>query len=237
VHPGGLDGPRVRDLLKEAGTGSLAERMDRISAALVGRPYRSQPLDGGPGQREVFTAALDGFDCVTFVETVLALGRARDVAEFERTLRRLRYRSARPSWPSRNHYMTGWARANAAHGLLRDLTRGPDTVVKERHLTVVPGIAAERGRFRCFPKRALPRLASRLQTGDILLFASTRSDLDVFHVGVLVRQGGELRLRHAARSRGRVVDEPLRHFVAEHRMAGLLVLRPRRAVRRSSRAA
>jgi hypothetical protein len=102
-------------------------------------------------------------------------------------------------------------------------------VTRQRTLSVVAGLPARRVRFRCFPKRVLPRVAPRLATGDVVLFASTRRDLDVFHAGLLVRRQGELRLRHATRSRGRVVEEPLSAFLARQRTPGLIVLRPREA--------
>jgi hypothetical protein len=166
---------------------------------------------------------------VTFVETVLALAWARRPQDFRRTLRRLRYRSGRVGWVTRHHYMTDWARENAAAGRLTDLTRGPGTVVRQRTLSVVAGLPARRARLRCFPKRALPRVAPRLATGDVILFASTRRDLDVFHAGLLVRRQGELELRHATRSRGRVVEERLSAFLAGQRSPGVIVLRPRQA--------
>ena len=34
------------------------------------------------------------------------------------------------------------------------------------------------------------------------------------------------RMRHASRRRGAVVEEPLRDFLARHRMAGVMVVRP-----------
>jgi len=219
-----VDEDGIRALLKAARAGTLGERVDRASAALLGRPYAVQPLGGGPGQPEVLSASLDGFDCVTYLETVLAAARARTVEAFLATLRRLRYRRGRVGWSTRHHYMTDWARENAARGAVRDLTRGRGTVVRRRRLSV-PGIAGKATRFRCFPKRRLPRGAAA--TGDLVLFASTRPDLDVFHVGLLVRRDGELRLRHAPRSRGRVVDQPLAAFLAAERMSGVILLRPR----------
>jgi hypothetical protein len=216
----------IESLLAAAGKGPLARRIERLSGSLVGRPYVVGPLGGGPGERETLRASAAGFDCVTFVETVLALAWARDRREFRRLLRRLRYRAGRIGWASRNHYMTGWARENEAEGLVVNLTRGKGTVARERTLSVVAGLPARRARFRCFPARMVPRLGDRLDTGDVVLFASTRRDLDVFHAGLLVRRRGELRLRHATRSRGAVVEEPLSAFLSAQRTSGLIVLRP-----------
>lgn len=224
--PARAGGREVAGLLAAAGGGPLGQRIERLSARLLDRPYAVDPLGGGPGRREVLTAALDGFDCVTYVETVLALALARTPAGFRQWLRRLRYRGGRLTWTTRHHYMTGWARENAARGLVADLTRGAGTVARARTLTVVAGLPSQRTRFRCFPRPSLPHLWPRLQTADLLLFVSGRRDLDVFHVGVLVRRGGGLRLRHAPRSRGRVLEEPLSAFLRAQRLSGVIVLRP-----------
>jgi hypothetical protein len=50
--------------------------------------------------------------------------------------------------------------------------------------------------------------------------------LDVFHCGILIRQGDSWVLRHASRTRGSVVDQDLASFLKENRMAGLMLARP-----------
>ena len=67
---------------------------------------------------------------------------------------------------------------------------------------------------------------TRLANGDVVLFASTKANLDVFHCGFLVLAGGSVRLRHASRSAGRVVEEDLARFLAANRMAGVIAARP-----------
>ena len=81
-------------------------------------------------------------------------------------------------------------------------------------------------RVRSVRKREFMRRADETETGDIAFFASTRTNLDVFHVGLLVRSEDRVVLRHAARSRGRVVEEGLRGFLVRNRMAGVILVRP-----------
>ena len=101
-------------------------------------------------------------------------------------------------------------------------------VSRERVLNVVPGLAARRTRVRCVPKRAVPRLAKYLQSGDLIFFVSTRKNLDVFHAGIIVRDGKSIRMRHASRSQGLVVEQELGEFLKANRMAGVIVVRPYR---------
>ena len=60
-----------------------------------------------------------------------------------------------------------------------------------------------------------------------MFFVSTRRNLDVFHAGILVRDGKNIRLRHASRSQRSVVEQELTEFLKANRMAGVIVVRPR----------
>src|SRR5262249_9550581 len=168
-----------------------------------------------------------GFDCVTYIETILALARASNVDEFVEWLRKIRYEQGRIEWKRRNHYMTQWIRNNAAEGVLKPVSM-PEvpTHSRERILSVVPGLAAERTHVECIPKSAVPRAAENLRSGDVICFVSTRKNLDVFHAGIIVREGAKVLMRHASRSRGCVVEQELSEFLKANRMAGVIVVRP-----------
>ncbi|HYL59898.1 MAG TPA: N-acetylmuramoyl-L-alanine amidase-like domain-containing protein [Candidatus Acidoferrales bacterium] len=238
AQPRDLNRRRVRQLLSMARhQRSFAARIDLLSRQLVGRPYKSNPLIGSADTAEVFTAALDGFDCVTYIETVLALARATTVADFIECLRKIRYEHGRIHWRRRNHYSIVWIRNNARAGIVRPLSAPTvPTVARQRVLNVVPGLAPLRTRVRCVPKSATPRLERSLQNGDLIFFASTRMNLDVFHAGIIVRGGERVLMRHASRSRARVVEQRLREFLKSNRMAGVIVVRPLENMARRSRA-
>jgi len=72
----------------------------------------------------------------------------------------------------------------------------------------------------------VPWLERHLQTGDLIFFVSTRKNLDVFHTGIIIRDGKRLLMRHASRSRGLVVEQDLNEFLKANRMAGVIVVRP-----------
>jgi N-acetylmuramoyl-L-alanine amidase-like len=212
---------------------SVGGRMDLFSRHFLGRPYKASPLIGSVDTAEVFTASLDGFDCVTYIETVLALARAATVDDFVEWLRRIRYECGRIQWERRNHYMTVWIRNNVRDGIIRPVsTPGIPTISRERVLNVVPGLAAIRTRVKCIPKRAEPRLSVYLQNGDLIFFVSTRRNLDVFHAGVIAHYGNRVLLRHASRGRGFVVEQELAEFIEANRMAGVIVVRPRGGIDR-----
>jgi hypothetical protein len=201
--------------------------MRRHAEALVGRPYSSAPLNGGPDLAEKFVVDLGSFDCVTFVETVTALARTSSASGFAKELRALRYRNAEIGWARRLHYFSDWIRVNTRRGALRDRTKGPGARVIEARLDCVPGLAGRTTKLTIAPKRAASLAASRIEDGSVVAFASTRSRLDYFHVGLLFRPEtepesrlDELTLMHASRTAGEVVKEPFVTFLKRHRMRG-----------------
>jgi cell wall-associated NlpC family hydrolase len=224
----GLNRRRVTQLLSKAKAArGTAVRIDILSRQFLGQPYKSNPLIGSADKAEVFTASLDGFDCVTYIETVLALACALEVDDFARRLRKIRYQQGLVEWKRRNHYMTAWIRNNSREGFIRPVSMPTvPTISRERILNVVPGLAVRRARVKCVPKAAAPRLEPYLQSGDLIFFASTRRNLDVFHTGIVVRDGKKVLMRHASRSRSSVVEQKLREFLKANRMAGIIVVRP-----------
>jgi|SRR5579884_2108753 len=230
--PQDFDRKGVQHLLKTAGRArEAAPRMDLLSAAFIGRPYQSPILIGSAQSPEVFSARTDRFDCVTYIETVLALSSADAVHHFPQKLRQLRYASGQVEWNRRNHYMTEWIRHNLRNGAIQRVSGLEATNRKTRTLDVVPGLAARRVSFNCIPKKRLLKAADKLKTGDLIFFASTRKHLDVFHCGIVINNGHGLRLRHASRSRGAVVEQSLPEFLNINRMAGVIVVRPAEPLR------
>ena len=235
----GLDRRRIEQLLaKVKDEHSVAGRIDSLSRSFLNYRYKENPLIGSPDTTEVFTVALDGFDCVTYIETIVALARASTVADFTEWLRKIRYQQGRIEWQRRNHYMTGWIRNNERQGLIRPIPM-PNTltVSRERRLNVVAGLAPRRTRIRCLPKSALPRLEPHLQSGDLMFFVSTRNNLDVFHAGIIVRNDDTVLMRHASRSQGGVVEQALGDFLKANRMSGVIVMRPQAPITQRIRSA
>jgi hypothetical protein len=226
--PRGLSRQRVEQLLSKAKCDRcVGSRVDFFSRHFLGHRYEPNPLIGSADSAEVFTASLDGFDCVTYIETVLALARASAVDDFIESLRKIRYEQGRIQWERRNHYMTVWIRNNVREGMIRQVsTPAVPRISRERVLNVVPGLAAQRPRVNCVPKCAVPRLSVHLQKGDLIFFVSTRKSLDVFHAGIIARDGKRVLVRHASRSQGSVVEQDLSQFLKANRMAGIIVARP-----------
>jgi len=224
--PSRLDSDFANRLLEKArNIGELTQRLDRISQEFLGSAYQEGSLGGGPALDEEFRIDLTVFDCVTLIEVVLAVALADTVPDFIDKTRRIRYEEGRISWFHRNHYMVDWVRNNERSGFIRNVTSGPLTAVKYCTLNLIQGLEARTAIFKYFPAEELVAVKRVMDGGDIVLFVSTRSDLDVFHTGFVFDRGGRFVMRHATRRAGFVVDQDLEEFVGQNQLAGIIVLR------------
>lgn len=222
------DAQMIRQLLAETRSmKSVAERLKHVSAKVLGAVYLRQPLIGSATEAEVFTARLDGFDCITFLETALALARARSQDEFLALLKKIRYRNGEVDYSLRLHYATDWARNLVQLGLMTDMTIGETTVQREKLLTLVKGIPQQMAHFRFFPRTEIQMVSRWLKDGDFILFVSGRAGLDVSHAGLIVRNGEQVLMRHARRSYKKVIEQDLMEFFRLLPMSGFIILRPK----------
>lgn len=205
---------------------TMTQRVEFISQALLGTPYRGHTLIGGPRQPERFVVRDDVFDCVTYCETVLAVARSGRLSDFETELRHIRYHNGVVTWRERNHYFADWSTSNVANGVCARVEM-PGGVAIDKTLTYMRALGRRRVSYNAIPRARLLANRHRLASGDVIGFLSRRPRLDYFHIGfVIVGSDGELLLRHAARSRGRVLDERLAHFLAVSRVRRVTLLRP-----------
>lgn len=222
------DAQMIRKLLVETRSmKSVAERLRHVSAKLLGATYLRQPLIGSPIEAEVFTARMDGFDCITFLETALALARTRSQDEFLALLKKIRYRNGDVAYQQRLHYATDWARNLVQLGLMTDMTIGENTVHREKLLNTVKGIPPQMERFRFFPRTEIQSVIRWLKDGDFILFVSGRAGLDVSHAGLIVRNGERVLMRHARRSYKKVIEQDLIEFFGTLPMSGFIIIRPK----------
>ncbi len=222
------DAQMIRQLLVETRSmKTVAERLKHVSAKLLGAMYLRRPLIGSPTEAEVFTARLDGFDCITFLETALALARTRSQDEFLALMKKIRYRNGEVAYSQRLHYATDWARNLVQFGLMTDMTIGETTVQREKLLNVVKGVPPKMTRFRFFPRTEIQAVIRWLKDGDFILFVSGRAALDVSHAGLIVRSGERVLMRHARRSYKKVIEQDLIEFFGTLPMSGFMIFRPK----------
>lgn len=256
LRAAGLAGPAVPLGRAAARTGELAR----------GTVYQPGTLDaylqrGTLPAAEPLTVSLTRFDCVTLVESCLAVARtaaepgAPSWSRFGRAVERMRYRGGRRrGYTSRLHYFSEWIADGEARGLVHDLGAalgGAGDARPLRFMTehrasypalrddeVFRAIGAIERRLdgrprRVIPTKRIPEVVDRIETGDVLAFATAIPGLDVTHSALAHRGAdGVLRVLHAPLSGGvvEVTRATLPEYVAAIRRAtGILVARPLRA--------
>ena len=216
---------------------SPGEAAARVGELAAGTPYEAFTLEeylkegGSPARTEPLTLHLDRFDCVSLVESCLAIARvAHGDGEprwesFAREMERMRYRGGeREGYASRLHYFSEWLDDNASRGLvtvlgeelggradtrpLRFMSSHPDSYPA----LAVPEVLAQVEEMErslddnprwVVPKEAIASVSDRIHTGDILAFATSIEGLDVTHSAFAYRDGSDvLRVLHAPLSGG-----------------------------------
>ena len=204
---------------------AMPERLDFISRALIGSRYRAETLIGGAKKSEIFVNRDDVFDCVTYCEAVLAAANARDPDEYEPLLRKIRYRGGVVNWQERNHDFAAWCAHNVENGLCRPV-RLAGAVELKKAMSWPRDLGKRSYTIAAIPRDVLLDNRAMLASGDIIGFVSARQGLDYFHCGFVMMEGGTPKLRHAAQSRRRVLEEPLERFLVANRVKYVTLLRP-----------
>lgn len=223
--------PQDREIFRRTMARARQEQLDtlpigeivvRLGRGFVGAPYAAHTLQVPGPERLVVN--LRGFDCVTFVENMLAM--ARVVRSGDTTfeayvgeLRRIRYRGGRiDGYPSRLNYFSEWISDNGAKGVVRPMTKSlggvpddrpidfmsthPDAYRQLAEPAVLAAIRATEKRLSATARYYIPQdriadVADRIQDGDIIAMTSAVPGLDVAHTGIAIHVDGKLHLLNA----------------------------------------
>lgn len=224
-----------------------------IGRFFLGAPYQSGVLE--VAGREKLVINLEAFDCMTFVETVLALVRCASAeklspVELRRNLQLIRYRQGTiDGYASRLHYFIDWLDDNQQKRTLQDLTRLFSGKLHRKkinyitaHRELYVGLSNQnqldemlllekklsRKVFYIIGGKQATKTLGGIEHGDIIAFAVSEQGLDVAHVGFALRSGRSVHLLHASSREGAVVvsSETLPAYLKSHRkFTGIIVAR------------
>jgi N-acetylmuramoyl-L-alanine amidase-like protein len=236
----------------------------RVGELAVGTPYEAFALEayikagGNPSRNEQLALSLTRFDCVTLVESCLAVARVANTPgtpsweRFGHEIERMRYRGGkREGYASRLHYFSEWISDGEKRGLVHDMGAELGGVNDTRplrfmteHRSSYPALADENvfreigemersldnnPRYVVAAER-IPAVVDRIESGDVLAFATAIPGIDVSHAAFAYRDAaGVLRVLHAPLSGGavEVTRTTLPEYVSAIRQAtGILVARP-----------
>lgn len=216
------------------------ERIPMIARFFLNTPYQSNTLN--VTQEELPIINLREFDCVTFVENVLALAFVEEynhqlVEKFMDNILHIRYRNGEiEDYTSRLHYSSDWLYEMQQQDLLTDLTQlaggipfSPDVFYMSRNSKLYPPLqdqkllekiknietAINQRTYYYIPKDKVNEADDKIKNGDIILITTNIKGLDTSHVGFAYKKEGKTCLLHAS-SKGKKVmisKQPLQEYM------------------------
>jgi hypothetical protein len=233
---------------------TFPETIIAMGKTFLGVPYVGQTLEG---PKEMLVCKLDGLDCYTFVENVLALSNTLydskpSFEKYKLHLKNLRYRNATiAGYSSRIHYFSEWALQASNNAYIDDITRANGSVLPKK----INFMSTHRKSYKAFAEDTwvlaqIQKMEKTLETnqifhiprsefitnqklikdGDIVAFTSTVEGLDVNHEGFAIWENGVLKFMHASLEKKKVIiitESILEYLNRVHKHAGVMVLRPK----------
>ncbi|WP_106829859.1 N-acetylmuramoyl-L-alanine amidase-like domain-containing protein [Parabacteroides pacaensis] len=212
---------------------SLNEIVIETAKFFQGTPYVASTLEKEPEQLII---NFREFDCMTFVETTLALAKMikSNTPKFEsygQILQSIRYHNKKiKNYTSRKHYTTDWINENENEGLVKNVTRQLDGIPlpvevsfmsthpdKYKQLAKNPSLVPfiqekekeiNQRSYYYIPKKEIYKVINKIQDGDIICFTTTIKELDISHVGYAYWEKDQLTFIHASTSAHKVIINP-----------------------------
>lgn len=230
------EGKEFYEFISYAGRNRLdtlekGSQMVSIAEYFIDTPYVPGTLE--INDREKLVVNLKQFDCMTFVENVLALYKTintkPDFSNFKSCLENIRYRKGHlDRYLSRLHYTSEWIEDNVKKGNVSLVDLGDSAgdfdinvyfMSHNSHLYKaikgnkqnIDSIAGIEKRLNALTYKYIPEsnfecCPSFLQDGDIIIFTTKIPGLDFSHLGIAVKgKDGCFHFIHASSDHGKVV--------------------------------
>lgn len=195
-----------------------------IGKTFLGTPYVAKTLE--VGETETLVVNLQGLDCTTYVENVLAFAlmlRAgtSNFDAFTSNLEEIRYKDGQlDGYASRLHYFSEWIANNEKKGLLKDITNdiGGSEITKKidfmsTHRDLYPFLKSDANYDKIkasenylndqpiciLAQDEIAKSEHLIQTGDLIALTTSINGLDITHTGIATREkDGRIHLLHAS---------------------------------------
>lgn len=210
--------------IKDVQHSDFGETIVTVGKTFLKTPYVAKTLE--VGGTETLVINLQGLDCTTFVENVLAFSMLLKQQEntfkaFANNLEIIRYKDGTMNgYASRLHYFSEWIANNAEKGIIKNITGeiGGEEITKDidfmsTHRNLYPFLADDTNYDKIkasenylnnqaicvLPQAKIAENEHLIQSGDIIALATSIEGLDVTHTGIATREkDGRIHLLHAS---------------------------------------
>ncbi|GGX25562.1 N-acetylmuramoyl-L-alanine amidase-like domain-containing protein [Aquimarina muelleri] len=235
-------------------TADFGKTIVYVGKTFLGTPYVAKTLE--IGTKESLVINLQGLDCTTFVENVLAFGlllknNKEDFEAYTKYLEKIRYKDGvLNGYASRLHYFSEWIANNQQKGIIKNNTADIGGVEIEKeinfmstHRDLYPFLKEDKNfegilqsekvvsesSFCFLPKEEVKENEESIASGDIIALTTSIKGLDITHTGIATREkDGRIHLLHAS-SKGQVeISElPLVDYLKKIKNnIGIMISRP-----------
>lgn len=214
-----------------------------IGQYFIGAPYLANRLSKSNPEKVYFSFA--DFDCVTYVENVLALYNSKGIyARFGENLIKIRYNDT-ISYESRNHYLTSGLEKLVKLNILTPINNpfnSKSVFKKINYLSEhVNNKNIDNNKLKEIEKSIsswpiyyfdsmIDSVTNNLiQNGDVIAFLSSRNDLDFKHVGFVYFKNNKKYILHASQEKKVVCISDLtidQYLLKNKKIKGFQIYRP-----------
>lgn len=244
----------MSDLLDGVPKDSLIRRMRLVQNHFINFPYLAGTLDEDTVERVVLN--LQGFDCVTFVETVLALANEGDgsdaIDRFAQNIEMQRYRDGVcKGYISRLHYFSEWLKVNEQRQHLMEIRLDefgiefrPRVNFMSTHVDLYKGLSEYPERvdsvreyensihklnLMMIPQSRIEIASPFINESDVIGIVTNIEGLDISHTGFAYHKNGHVHFLHASSEKKQVVisEKTLHDYIyGIQHMVGIVIFRP-----------
>ncbi len=232
---------------------TLSECIMSNALYYVGTPYVAGTLDQNEAEKLICRS--DAFDCVTFVEYILALSlyqvkKTHWNTSLEANVQKLRYRQGEINgYLSRIHYFSEWIQQNTQWPFLNEISQKLGGKPHKKTINFMTNNATKypllksdkdiikmadyeksisQDSFYYIPKERVLSIQHQLKDGDIIAITTDIGGLDIVHTGFIKISNGKAHLLHASQSSGKVEVStlPLDKYLSKNKnQNGIRVIR------------
>lgn len=221
----------------------IHNKLYEISKSLKNTPYLNDPLgEGEEGEYDTDPLSrLDKFDCLTFVETVLALTFSETEEDFQKLLQQIRYKDNIISFETRLHFQNpDWILNNKKY--VHNITNSLSNKLLGKKANISRIILDRAGWFNKTHSIEINIKEEEVKL-DYITFADLQTniekltahinkpyifmtvinpkglkdkigtDFNISHTGFIIKKEGELFIRHASSTYKRVLDESFSKYI------------------------
>jgi hypothetical protein len=226
----------------------IGQRLIKAAQGHLGKPYLGHTLD--KTVEEKLVVRMDGFDCTTLVETVVA--EVLSPKDIKAHVQKTRYRNGEiTDYASRIHYFTEWIYENQKNGIVTDIT--PSIPCSKPYAFTANFMSKNRTKYNqlktddvqwnkikdmearinkyawmFIPKSEINKCKSAINHGDIIVITTNIGGLETSHLGFAYKKGAEVHLLHASSDEKKVVitTKTLQgYLVTNSKQTGIMVVR------------